>query len=93
MQNVFHIETAFAGVITDAPEVTSILANVLQFVLSIVGILGIIGLVVSGIVYLTALGNEERLKRAKTMALASVTGIIVAVGALIIVTQLTAFFS
>ncbi|MDO8565882.1 MAG: hypothetical protein Q7S04_01700 [Candidatus Moranbacteria bacterium] len=78
MQNFFHIDVAYAGVITDAPPVTSILFNTLTFLLSIVGVLGIIGLVVSGILYLSAAGDEERMRLAKRAAFASVGGILTA---------------
>lgn len=93
MQNFFHIDTAFAaGSITNAPGVSSILLNVLQFLLSIVGILGIIGLGVSGALYFFAAGDRKRIALAKRSALASVTGIIIALGAWVLVSQLTAFF-
>lgn len=82
-----------AGVITNAPSLSRGLLNILQFLLSIAGILGIIGLVVSGILYFFAAGNEERIALAKRGALASVTGIIIALGALVLVSQLATFFS
>lgn len=92
MQDFFFINVAQAGVITDATPVSSILLNVLNFLLSIVGVLGIIGLVVSGILYLSAGGNEERMRLAKRAALASVTGIVIALGALILTGALASFF-
>src|SRR3990167_4202054 len=82
-----------AGVITDAPSVSHSLLNILQFLLSIAGILGIIGLVVSGILYFFTAGNEERVALAKRGALMAVTGIVIALGALVLVSQLATFFS
>ena len=94
MQNFFQIErVSAAGSITNAPTASYILANVLQFLLSIVGILGIIGLVVSGVLYVSASGDGRRIALAKRSALASVTGIIIALGALVLTGQLAAFFS
>jgi predicted anti-sigma-YlaC factor YlaD len=95
MHNLFQIDIAYAvtGSITNAPRITHILLNALQFLLSIVGIVAIIGLVVAGIIYLTSGGNEKRVASAKRAVLASVIGIAVALGALVIVSQLTAFFS
>lgn len=81
-----------AGSITNAPSVSSILLNILQFLLSVVGILGIIGLVVSGALYFFAAGDNRRIALAKRSALASVTGIIIALGAYILISQLTTFF-
>lgn len=93
-QDFFSIDTArAAGVITDAPSISHSLFNILQFLLSIVGILGIIGLVIAGGLYFFAAGNEERVALGKKMALAAVTGIIIALGALVLVSQLAAFFS
>lgn len=94
MQDFFLIDRAFAGgVIADAPGVSSILLNVLQFLLSIIGILGIIGLVVSGLLYFFSAGDQKRIALAKRSAVGSVIGIIVALSALLLVTQLTVFFS
>jgi len=92
MNNIFPISTVYAGVISDAPPLTSLLSNVLNFVLSIVGVLGILGLVVSGIVYITAGGSEERMQTAKKIALESGIGITIALISLILTGQLASFF-
>ncbi|MDP3956903.1 MAG: hypothetical protein Q8Q10_00165 [bacterium] len=93
MFSFFPISSVYAaGVITDAPSLSHSLSNILQFLLSIAGILGIIGLVVSGILYFFAGGNEERMRLAKNAALGSVAGLIIALGALILMTQLATFF-
>lgn len=93
MQNFFSIDAARAGVITDAPPVSSILLHVLDFLLSIVGVLGIIGLVVAGVLYMTSAGNEERMRTAKNAALGSVIGVAIALGALILTGAIASFFS
>lgn len=87
------IPTAWAGVITDAKPVTALLGSVLNFLLSVAGVIGIIGLVISGVWYMTAGGDENRVRLAKRMAIASVIGIVVVVGALVMVTQIVNFFS
>jgi predicted anti-sigma-YlaC factor YlaD len=94
MQNFFQIDIAYAvtGSITNAPRITHILLNALQFLLSIVGIVAIIGLVFAGFIYLTSGGDEKRITYAKKSALASVVGIAVALGAFVIVSQLVEFF-
>lgn len=94
MQNIFTIDAALAaaGVITDATPFSVILLRILDFLLSIIGVLGIIGLVVSGVLYLTAAGDEDRIRLAKRAMLASVIGIVIALGALVLVSQLTVFF-
>lgn len=95
MQNFFQIDMAYAatGSITNAPRITYILWNVLQFLLSIAGIVAIIALVFSGIFYLTSGGNEKRIETAKRAALWSVIGIAVVLSALVIVSQIVDFFS
>lgn len=92
MREIFTIPVVHAGVITSAPDITTILGNVLNFLLSIIGVVAIIGLVVAGAMYLTAGGDMRKIALAKRMVLASAIGIIVALGALMIVSQLAAFF-
>jgi len=71
---------------------TEIALSVLQFLLSIVGILGIIMLVIGGLAYLTSAGNEERADSGKKIVTYAIIGIAVALAALIIVTQIAALF-
>ncbi len=79
--------------INDAPGVAQILRKILNFLLSVAGIVGIIGLVVAGFLYLTAYGDEERIRQAKLMLTWSVIGITVVLGALLLVTQIGNLFS
>lgn len=82
-----------AGVITNAKPITGILTNILNFLLSVLGVIGIIGLVWSGILYLTAGGDERRLRLAKYIVTTSGIGLIIALGSLVMVTQLTSFLT
>ena len=91
--NFFLISVAHAGSITDATPITTILENILQFLLSIVGVLAIISLVVAGVLYLTAAGNTKQVDLAKKAVQLSIIGIIVALVALVIVSQLGSFFA
>lgn len=79
--------------VSGAKTLTEIATNVLNFLLSIVGILGIIMLVVGGIMYLTAAGDENRIDIAKRIVWYSIIGIITALAALVIVTQIASFFA
>lgn len=82
----FHfINIARAGIISDAPTVSHVLYNVLQFLLLIFGLLGIIGLIIAGILYITAAGNERQIEKAKKATMYSVVGIIVAMGGYVLV--------
>lgn len=79
-----------AGVIEDATPISAVLANILNFLLSVFGVLAIIGLVVSGVLYVTAAGNERQAELAKKAAFGSAVGIAVALSSLVIVRQLGA---
>ena len=71
-----------------APSILQIAEKVLQFLLSIVGILAIIGLIVGGAFYMTAYGDEEKAKKGKEIIKNSLIGIIVASAALLLIKQL-----
>lgn len=59
--------------------ITQIITGILTFLLMAVGIIGIIGFAIAGILYLTAAGDEDRIKKAKNAMLYSIIGVIVAV--------------
>ena len=79
---------AEAGVISDAPSFASVLTKTLTFVLSTVGIIAILALVISGLMYMLAAGDSGRIAEAKKCALASIIGASIALAALIIVRQI-----
>lgn len=58
-------------------SVSGILTNTMNYLLYIVGILGVIGFVISGIFYLTAAGDGEQIKKAKSIMISSIIGVIV----------------
>lgn len=79
------INAANAGIITDAPKISTVLLNALNFLLQIFGLLAIIGIVISGLLYLTAAGNEKQIQKAKKAFYYSVTGIIIAMGGYVLI--------
>ena len=83
--NLAVINTARAGIITDAPTIAEALLNALTFLLQVFGALAIIGIVLSGIMYLTAAGSEKQIQKAKKAFYYSVIGIVIAVGGWIII--------
>ena len=85
------INIAHAGVISEAPSLTSIGMNVLNFLLSAFGIVAIIILALSGAMYFFSAGNEERAKKAKQSTRYAVVGILLAMSGLIIVKFLGQF--
>ena len=70
-----------------------ILETALNFLLSIVGLIAIIMLVVGGMMYMLAAGDEKRMETGKTIVTYSLIGIAVSLAALVIVGQVVGFFS
>ncbi len=85
------INIARAGVIDEAPNISQLLLNTLSFLLQIFGIVAIIALVISGIFYLTASGDEGRIRLAKKTSLYSIVGIALALSGIIIVKTISGF--
>ncbi len=84
---IFGVAGAPAG-----PTLVQIALNVLKFLLSIIGILTIIMLVVSGVAYMSSGGDEGRAKTAKNMATYAAIGLTLALASLILVRQISLFF-
>lgn len=76
-----------ASVIDNATPIKQIVANVLMFLLSGVGILAIIGFVVSAIMFITAAGNTSQAESARKGVTYTIIGIVLAGAGLIIVNQ------
>lgn len=87
------VNAAIPTDITAAPTMQEIATRTLTFLLSIVGMLGIIGLTISGVMYLFAMGDSTQAENAKKAMKYSIIGIAFAGAALIIVRQIVAFFS
>lgn len=71
---------------------SQILFNILSFLLTIIGIITIIMLVIGGIMYLTAAGNEDQIDKGKKIVKYSLIGITIALAALVLVKQVAKFF-
>lgn len=85
--NIFGVSGGPAG-----PTLVQIGLNILNFLLSIIGILTIIVFVVSGMGYMSSGGDETRAKSAKSMATYAAIGLALALAALILVRQIARFF-
>lgn len=68
-----------------------IATNILNFLLSIVGVVALIMLVIGAFMYLTAAGDEDRIDTGKKIAKYSIIGITIALAALVLVRQIAAF--
>jgi flagellar basal body-associated protein FliL len=85
------INIAQADVISDAPSLATIGMNVLNFLLSVFGIVAIIMLALSGVMYFFSTGNEEQAKKAKQSTKYAVIGVLLTMSGLIIVKLLAQF--
>lgn len=75
-------------VVSRALTVGQIAEKVLRFLLSISGILAMIGLVVGGFFYFTSYGDEDRIDKGKEIISASLIGIVVTLAAVLLVKQI-----
>ncbi len=82
------VDSRLAG----AQTLTSVALKVFNFLLSIIGILAIIMMVVGGMMYLTAAGDESKAEVGKKIVTYAIIGIAVSMGALVLVTQVANFF-
>ena len=75
--------TTPAGTGLPVNSVFGIIANIMYWLLAIVGIIGVIGFAIAGILYLTAAGDETRIETAKKAMLFSIIGVVVALAGLV----------
>lgn len=87
------INISHAGVISDAPTFQQVGMNVLNFLLSILGIVAIIALVLSGIIYFFSAGDERRMEVAKKSAKYAIVGIVLALGSIVLIKTIGGFFN
>lgn len=66
-------------------SITGIVTSIMNWLLALVGILGVIGFAIAGILYLTAAGDEDRISTAKSAMMYSIIGVIVALLGLVII--------
>jgi hypothetical protein len=62
-----------------------VIANIATFIFEIAGGLAVVVLIISGFLYMTAAGSQERMQRAKQALTAAIIGIIIVLGAWLLV--------
>ncbi len=67
-----------AGTNLPSGSILNIVTSTMNWLLVMVGILGVVGFVIAGIIYLTAAGDEDQIAKGKKTMIASITGVIVA---------------
>lgn len=71
--------TAGGGTGLPAGSISGIITNIMNWLLMMVGIIGVIGFAIAGVLYLTAAGDEGRIDQAKSAMMYSIVGVIVAI--------------
>ena len=66
-------------------SIYGIIGRFMNWLLAILGFIGVIGFVIAGILYLTSAGNEEQIETAKKAMLWSIVGVIVALIGFVII--------
>jgi hypothetical protein len=66
-------------------SILSIITNIVSWLLMIIGLVAIIGFIISGILYLTAAGDEDQQEKAKRAMYYSITGVIVGLAGLVVI--------
>lgn len=74
--------------IATTSSMARIVMNVLGLLLSIVGSLAVISLLIGGIMWFTAVGDDKRIETAKKVVTYSIVGVVVSFGALVISQQI-----
>lgn len=68
-----------------AGSLLGIITSGMNWLLIIVGILGVIGFVISGIIYLTAAGDDDQIAKGKKAMVYSIIGVIVALVGVVVI--------
>lgn len=71
--------------------IIGIIQTAMNWLLAILGFIGIIAFVIAGILYLTAAGDEKKVETAKKAMIAAITGIIVALIGFVIIQAVNTF--
>lgn len=76
----------------DVKTITEVAVSTLNFILSVISILAVIALAISGIMYLAAGANITQAEKAKKSMVAAIIGFAMAGSALIVIQQIVNFF-
>ena len=74
-----------AGTGLPGGSILGIITSAMNWLLILVGILGVIGFVIAGIIYLTAAGDEDQIAKGKKAMIYSIVGVIVALLGVVII--------
>lgn len=79
-----YAQTGTQSELSSAP-ISVVILTLMRWLLYLVGFLAVIAFVISGILYLTAAGDDDKIEKAKTTMIYAIVGVIVALMGLIII--------
>ncbi len=79
------------GVSTLTP--TTIVTNIINYALAIIGFLGVLGFIISGIMYLVSAGDESQAEKAKSYMVNSIIGVIIALLGYVVMAAISTLLS
>lgn len=59
------------------PDVVQIILNAIRYLLNFIGVIALIMIILGGFLWMTALGNEEKVQKAKKIIISGLTGLII----------------
>lgn len=89
-QNVFNqmgalsATSGYSESVIPAVEIEQIVANIIKYILSFLGVIFIILIIYAGFLWMTASGDSEKITKAKDILISAVIGIIIVLSAYII---------
>jgi len=85
------INIAHAGPMASAPPASSYLTGVVEFFVILVGSVAVLGVLISGVMYMMSGGDSARTETAKKALTTSIVGLVIALLSLIIVKTVIGF--
>jgi len=76
-----------------AGSITGIIVNILDWLLMIFGMVGVIGFIISGVMYLVAAGDEKTMETAKNAMKYSIIGVLVGLSGVVIIRAIDAILA
>jgi len=76
--------------VTMAASAMEVVTRILNLILSVLAMIGVISLVWGGIIYLTSGGDDQQIEKGKKQIIYSIIGLVIAIGALVIIKQIQA---
>ncbi|MDD5083930.1 MAG: hypothetical protein PHT88_03290 [Candidatus Moranbacteria bacterium] len=72
---------------------TTIVTNIINYALAIIGFLGVLGFIISGIMYLVSAGDEAMAEKAKNNMVYAIIGVIVALLGYVVMAAISTLLS